>query len=61
MMTEKRIELQPSSFTFRWKVGYEAKVYFHEVEQIRPQVEAIVQEWDFIRPLMDAFNDQNNK
>lgn len=61
MMTERRIELQPSSFTFRLKVGFEAKVYFHTIEDIRPQVEAIIHEWDYIRPLLEIKNGQDNK
>jgi hypothetical protein len=41
-------EVQPSSFTFRKKVGFEAKVYFFDVGEIRPRVERILEEWEFI-------------
>ena len=41
-------EVQPSSFTFRKKVGFEAKVYFFEAGEIRPRVERILEEWEFI-------------
>ena len=42
------VELQPSSFTFRQKVGFEAKIYFHSIDEIRPKVERILTEWLYI-------------
>jgi hypothetical protein len=29
-------------------VGFEAKVYFFDVGEIRPRVERILEEWEFI-------------